>query len=135
MNYEIGFFHLRQIMNRQECLFYRKTLFFYFCPILESSGNSNLQKTSHPTANTDKIKPRRQARNINSYIPLLRGDKGVCPSRSTCGQHTLPEQVVDFDYGFPLSWEWQKEVASHLHVNWYPDLLFNQHLLIAFCSN
>jgi len=39
--------------NRQECLFYRMTLFFFFYPILESSGNSNLQKPPHPIPNTD----------------------------------------------------------------------------------
>ena len=51
--------------NRQECLFYQMTLFFFFCPRLESSGYSNLQKPPHPIASTDKIYTRRQARNIN----------------------------------------------------------------------
>ena len=45
--------------NRQECLFYQMTLFFFFCPLLESSGYSNFQKPSHPIPNTDKIHPRR----------------------------------------------------------------------------
>ena len=51
--------------NRQKCLFYQMTLFFFFCPRLESSSFSYLQKPPHPIPNTDKINPRRQARNIN----------------------------------------------------------------------
>ena len=51
--------------NRQECLFYQMTLFFFFCPRLESSGYSYFQKPPHPIPKTDKIHPRRQARNIN----------------------------------------------------------------------
>ena len=45
--------------NRQECLFYQMTLFFFFCPRLESSGYSNLQKPPNPILNTDKINPSR----------------------------------------------------------------------------
>ena len=33
--------------NRQECLFYQMTLFFFFCPRLKSRGYSNFQKPPH----------------------------------------------------------------------------------------